>query len=90
MLERLLASQEDMKAMQEQMIAKMKAQQERMVAMIGHLPEKTEPSPEKMGANQEEAEVVAEHYKLGPRLKAVHVLTILQGQASYVLPRAPK
>jgi hypothetical protein len=27
---------------------------------------------------------------LGPRLKAVHVLTILQGQASYVLPRAPK
>jgi hypothetical protein len=47
-------------------------------------------SQEKMEASHEKIKAVAEHYKWAPCVKAVYVLTALQGRASDVLYGDPK
>jgi hypothetical protein len=56
----------------------MKAHQEGMVAMM-------EADQEELEANQEWISAVSEHYEGAPHMKAMHVLTVLQVQASDLL-----
>jgi hypothetical protein len=63
----------------------MKAHQEGMVAMMEACLGKMEADQEELEANQERILVVSEHYEGVPHMKAMHVLTALQGQASDVL-----
>jgi hypothetical protein len=45
---------------------------------------------EKMKVHQEKTEAGVEHYNWAPHIKATHLLTTLQGRASYVLHGDPK
>jgi hypothetical protein len=44
----------------------------------------------KSAANEEKIQVIAEPYKWAQRLKAIHMLTVLQARASDVLQGIPK
>jgi hypothetical protein len=64
--------------------------QEKLEAKTEAYPERMKDDQEELETNQEDIEVLVEHCKSGPYVKAMHVMTTPQGQDSYVLHKGSK